>query len=74
VEEAKNTVNKLYSYVKNKSYGAWKNQVCFVADDGNNSDHMSQSDIAIKQLLEEDDGYFANRIYIDAFEKKGSAY
>ena len=47
--EASNMVDKVISYMDNKDTGSWKNNVCFVADDGNSADsymtdHASQAD------------------------------
>ena len=38
VSEATIAVDKVISYMNNDGTGAWKNNVCFVADDGSNAD------------------------------------
>ena len=42
--EATVAVDKVIEYGQNKNFGVWKNNLCFVADDGNNSDHMELAD------------------------------
>ena len=41
--DARTVVNKLVKYMTKPSYGAWKNQALFVADDENDGQHMIQS-------------------------------
>lgn len=66
-QEAQNVVNKLYNYVHNSDKGAWKNQVCVVADDENYAAHMKQAE-DICSILENSDAHcFINKIYIDAY-------
>ena len=36
-----NAVDKVISYIENKNTGAWKNNLCFMADDGNNADSFT---------------------------------
>mgnify|MGYP006328408031 CR=1 FL=1 len=45
LEEAKIAVNKSIAYIENKTAGAWKNNISFVADDGDNNLHMSQANL-----------------------------
>ena len=41
VTEATQMVDKTISYMENKDSGSWKNNVTFVADDGNNEDSFT---------------------------------
>ena len=57
VTEATQMVDKTISYMENKDSGSWKNNVTFVADDGNNEDsfttnHMKQAD-QLAEAIEE---------------------
>ncbi len=66
--EAKEVVDKLYSYVTGKDYGPWKNNIIMIADDGDNGIHMRQSDSALDNMKAMGGGNFVyNRIYLDAF-------
>lgn len=73
VTEAKNVVDKLYSYTTKQDFGTWKNNVVVVADDMNNAIHMIQADAVIDNHKKYGgDSYVYNRIYLDAFTVEGS--
>ena len=68
VDEARTVVNKLEKYVTKPSYGAWKNQIMFVADDENNADHMTQSmDMIEMARANGGENMIYNYVFIDAF-------
>ena len=68
VTEAKEVVDKLYSYVTGKDFGPWKNTMIMIADDGDNGVHMRQSDNALENMRQfGGNSYVYNRIYLDAF-------
>ena len=66
--EARAVVNKLVKYVSKPAYGAWRNQVLMVADDGNQAAHMQQSKdmIALARNNGGNDMVY-NYVFIDAF-------
>lgn len=71
--EAKNVVDKLYTYTTKQDFGTWKNNVVIVADDMNNAIHMIQGDAVIDNHKKYGgDSYVYNRIYLDAFTVEGS--
>ncbi len=66
-QEAQDVVSKLSNYIKNNDKGAWKNQVCVVADDENYAIHMEQAE-DICEILENSDVHcFINKLYTDAY-------
>ena len=68
VEEARTVVNKLEKYITKPSYGAWKNQIMFVADDENDGDHMTQSMDMIDSIrVHGGENMICNYVFIDAF-------
>lgn len=70
VSEAKDVVDKLYSYVQDGDYGTWKNNVIMVADDGDSGTHMSQSDSALERMRENGgNDYIFTHIFLDAFNQ-----
>lgn len=71
--EAKIAVDKVISYSNNTNYGIWKNNLCFVADDGNHSGHMELADDLIKIIQENNSEFFENKVYIDAYNKVGGS-
>lgn len=76
--EASNMVDKVISYMDNKDTGSWKNNVCFVADDGNSADsymtdHASQADQLGEYINESHPEFLVNKIYFDSYKKDVSA-
>lgn len=68
VEEARTVVNKLEKYMTKPSYGSWKNQMMFVADDENGGDHMTQSkDMIASARANGGNDMIYNYVFIDAF-------
>ena len=66
--EAKEVVDKLYSYVTGKDYGPWKNNMIMVADDGDSGIHMRQSDGAHDRMVDNGGSDFVyNRVFLDAY-------
>ena len=71
--EATVAVDKVISYANNTDYGIWKNNLCFIADDGNHSGHMKLSDELINIVRKNNPEFFENKVYIDAYNKVGSS-
>lgn len=73
--EATQVVNKLIGYMNNTQLGAWKNRLCFVADDGNNTDeytttHVKQADELGTFMEDNHSEFLVNKIYFDAYKKE----
>lgn len=71
VAEATQMVDKVIGYMRNDDGGSWKNQITFVADDGNNADgytsrHAEQADELARFIEEEHDALLTNKVYFDA--------
>ncbi|MDR2042002.1 MAG: type IX secretion system sortase PorU [Tannerella sp.] len=76
-EEAKAAVDKVIAYMENKDAGSWKNNLCFVADDGSNADgystiHMSQSYQLTQSLEASHPEFLSNKIFFDAYRKSNT--
>lgn len=72
--EATNMVDKVIRYMDNKETGSWKNNVCFVADDGNNADsymieHANQANQLAEYINTNHPEFLVNKIYFDAYKK-----
>jgi len=68
-EQAKATVDKTITYVENGNRGSWKNQVCFVADHGDDNLHMTQADSLASYASRAYPMLQINKIYLDAFQQ-----
>lgn len=73
VQQATDVVNKTVGYMNNIGKGNWKNQLCFLADDGDGATHMRQADIVAESVASSFPAYQINKIYLDAYVQEISA-
>lgn len=73
VDEARDVVQKTINYMKNTNMGKWKNQICFLADDGDNALHMKQADSIANVVGRNFKSFQVNKIYLDAYNQEISA-
>ena len=78
VEQATQMVDKVISYMENKNTGSWKNNLCFMADDGSNTDgfmteHMEFADQLAGYVESEHPEFLLNKLYYDAYKKDMTA-
>jgi len=66
-QQANDVVNKTIAYMDNKGKGNWKNQLCFLADDGDASLHKVQSDSIAVSVGRSFPAYQVNKLYLDAY-------
>ena len=67
VEQATQMVDKVISYMENKNTGSWKNNLCFMADDGSNTDgfmteHMEFADQLAGYVESEHPEFLVNKL------------
>jgi hypothetical protein len=68
--EAQNVVDKIISYDTNpKSLGDWKLNLGFVADNGDNNLHLTQTRRLIERIGDNYPKYNIGKVYLDAFER-----
>jgi len=72
-EEAENVVDKIILYLSNATAGKWKQQLCFLGDDGDHGLHISTVDLAAQSVAVTAPSYVVNKIYLDAYEQETSA-
>lgn len=78
VEQATQMVDKVISYMENKNTGSWKNNLCFMADDGSNTDgfmteHMEFADQLAGYVESEHPEFLVNKLYYDTYKKDMTA-
>jgi hypothetical protein len=66
-QQATDVVNKTIGYMNNQNKGFWKNQVCFLADDGDAALHSKQADSIAVSITNKYSGFQVNKIYLDAY-------
>jgi len=76
ISQAKAAVDKVIAYMENKTAGNWKNNLCFLADDGSTLDripydtiHMSQSNRLAETLEQKYPEFLINKLFFDAYKK-----
>ncbi len=70
IEEAADVVNKIIDYDTNrKSFGRWRKEIVFVADDGDANIHQSQSDQLAKQVEISHPEFNTHRIFLDSYQQ-----
>ena len=70
---AQDVVKKTIDYMSNVNNGKWKNQLCFLADDGDNALHMKQADSIASTISRNFKSYQTTKIYLDAYNQEISA-
>jgi len=70
LEEAKLVVDKLIDYDTNPSaFGAWQNEILFVADDGDFNIHNSQADQLANSIELLSPNYNTQKFFLDSFDQ-----
>lgn len=67
VKEAEDMAAKLEKYIKNPTYGAWRNRVMLIADDQDNALHLIQTEDVYKRLSANAPHYQYEKVYLDAY-------
>ncbi len=67
-DEARVMVDKIIHYSSDEStFGDWRNQIAFVADDGDSNRHMQNADELTELLEAKSDLFNVRKIYLDAY-------
>ena len=72
-QQATDVVNKTISYMNNQGKDYWKNQLCFVADDGDGALHSTQADNITVSLANKFPAFQISKIYLDAYVQEINA-
>jgi Peptidase family C25 len=71
--EARDVVDKLIAYDTDpERYAGWRQEILFVADDGDFNIHQGQAD-ELAESIETYGGFSTDKIYVDAFEQEDRA-
>lgn len=74
IEEAKNYVDKVEAYSSKESFGSWRTNISFIADDEDNNLHLDDAELVIGSATASNPIYNFQKIYLDAFrQESGSA-
>lgn len=72
-EQAKIAVDKTIAYMNNDIKGSWKNQVVFLADDGDNNLHVKDCDSVAELTMRLNPEILVRKLYLDAYTQEVSA-
>ncbi len=78
LQTAKISVDKLYSYVHNKDFSPWKNNLMFTADNYDNTIHAQQANLGCDTLLRVYSstprlGFHPHKIFIESYYQNENA-
>lgn len=67
--QAKQMVDKVIAYTDPKSFGDWRNNVCFIADDEDQNAHFDDGQIFSSIVEANHKVYNVDKIYLDAYKQ-----
>lgn len=73
IQEATDVVSKTIAYMRNENHGIWKNQICYLADDGDGALHMKQADSIASMIGRANPAFQITKIYLDAYQQETNA-
>lgn len=73
ITEAKAIVDKIITYHDQKTFGPWRNEMTFVADDEDDNLHLEDAEKVSSILTQEQPQYNISKIYLDAFPQVSDA-
>lgn len=71
--QATGVVDKLVRHISGAHKGKWKNQLIFLADDGDSNLHTDCADLAGESVRVNNPDFVANKIYLDAYTQEVNA-
>ena len=73
VQEARTTVDKIIAYMTNSNPGKWKNQLVYLADDGEAGTHTETSEISAEMIRLANPDFVVHKIFLDAYPQETNA-
>jgi len=73
VEDASKVVDKITHYMENAETGKWKNQLAYLADDGDRGDHTYTAEGSAEQIRIQNPDFIVHKIYLDAYPQEVNA-
>ena len=73
VEDATKVVNKIIAYMQNTNPGKWKNQLAYLADDGDHGDHTRTAEGSSEQIRLQNPDFIVHKVYLDAYPQEVNA-
>ncbi|QCR24397.1 type IX secretion system sortase PorU [Pontibacter sp. SGAir0037] len=67
--EAATIVDKIIAYESPSHFGKWRNQITFIADDGDGNEHQDDAEFLANYIEQEHPAYNNNKVYLDLFRQ-----
>ena len=72
-QQANDVVQKIVRYMQNDHMGKWKNQLVFLADDGEGGTHTETSEISAERVRKANPDFVVQKIFLDAYPQEVNA-
>ena len=72
-EQAGQVVDKILTYMEDANRGDWKQQLLFLADDGDNNQHTAICDLAAQNVVQKAPDFIVNKVFLDAYTQEKTA-
>ena len=73
LDEARTTVDKMIQYIRNEQTGKWKNQLVYLADDGENGTHTETAEKSAELVRIKNPDFIVHKIFLDAYPQEVNA-
>ena len=73
LEEARTTVEKIKRYLRNENPGKWKNQLVYLADDGEGGTHTETSEKSAELTRVNNPDFVVHKLFLDAYPQEVNA-
>lgn len=73
LDEARTTIDKLIQYIRNEQTGKWKNQLVYLADDGENGTHTETAEKSAELVRIKNPDFIVHKIFLDAYPQEVNA-
>lgn len=71
--EADAVIDKIIRYAADQEDGKWKQQLLFLADDGDDAGHIKTAEATAEVLRTENPSFVVEKIYLDAYKQETNA-
>ncbi len=69
VDEANIIVDKVIRYTEKKSFGSWRNRLCFIGDDEDNNIHTRDANILCDYIEANYPSFNIHKVFLDSYEQ-----
>ena len=73
LDEAEEVVAKLIKYIRNEQTGKWKNQLLYLADDGEGGMHTDTAEKSAEMVRLSNPDFIVTKIFLDAYPQEVNA-